>query len=140
MSLFQLAAFAAGLGAFAVPAPLAGRRVLVVEDEYFLADDISRELNLVGAQILGPVNQIDEASTLLESGERVDAAVLDVNVASEMVFPLARALRSRNVPFLFTTGYDRNVVAPEFDDVVLLSKPLDIAALVRELSDLLQKR
>lgn len=118
--------------------PLAGRQVMVVEDEYFLADDIRRELDSLGARIIGPVGEIEEASTLLQS-EPVDAAVLDVNVANEMIFPFARQLRSRNVPFLFTTGYDRSVVGPEFDNVQLLVKPVDAEELVRELSNLLQR-
>ena len=59
---------------------LAGRRVLVVEDEYFLADDIAHALAAVGAQIIGPIADIEEAETLLRQGETVDAAVLDVKV------------------------------------------------------------
>lgn len=131
MSLFQPGDQAPG-------AALAGRRVMVVEDEYFLADDIRRKLDDLGVRIVGPVADIRDATRLLQK-EKVDAAVLDVNVASEMVFPLARALRSRNVPFLFTTGYDRSILAPEFDDVQLLVKPLDLEVLVRELTNLVRR-
>ena len=57
---------------------LSGRRVLVVEDEYFIAiaDDIARALGRLGAEVVGPVPDRDEALALLSSGERVDLAVL----------------------------------------------------------------
>lgn len=118
--------------------PLANRRILILEDEYFLADDISRELTSLGARIIGPMAEMEQAAGLVESGAVIDAAVLDVNVRSEMVFPLARKLRSRDVPFIFTTGYDRRSIPAEFEDVSLWEKPLDLEAMSRELIGLVQ--
>lgn len=124
----------------AVSASLAGRRVLVIEDEYFIADDMARALASLDAEVIGPIGEIKEAQQLLDAGTRIDGAVLDINIRSEMIFPLARTLRSRNVPFLFTTGYDRGSLGPEFDDVAVWEKPIDIPALVRSLADMMLNR
>ena len=114
--------------------PLAGRRILVIEDEYFLADDIARALKDLGARIVGPVGEFDDAASLVDADVAIDAAVVDINLRSDMVFPLARTLRARKVPFVFTTGYDRKSIDAEFEDVRLWEKPLDIHAMARELA------
>jgi len=120
------------------PGPLAGRRVLVVEDEYFLADDIARALNRLGARIIGPFGDLGDATDIVDRDFAIDAAVVDVNLQSEMVFPLARLLRARNIPFVFTTGYDRNSIDSEFQGERVLGKPLDIAAMARELTHMIK--
>ncbi|MDA9544949.1 chemotaxis protein CheY [Bradyrhizobium sp. CCBAU 45321] len=119
------------------PAPFTGRRVLVVEDEYFLADDISEAFEALGAEVAGPAGHIEDAFKLLRDGSTLDAAVLDVNIHSERIFPVARELRARNVPFVFTTGYERVTVGPEFQDVPLFEKPIDLAKMARQLAALL---
>src|SRR3712207_954447 len=86
--------------------PLAGRRVLVVEDEYFIADDIARALRKLGAEVVGPLASRDEALDAFSSGQSIDAAVLDINLRGDAVYPVADALRGRKVPFVFATGYD----------------------------------
>lgn len=63
--------------------------------------------------------------------------MLDVNIRSDMIFPVARELRARHVPFVFTTGYDKITIIPEFQDIVLLEKPLDLAAMARKLTRLI---
>jgi CheY-like chemotaxis protein len=113
--------------------PLAGRRVLVVEDEYFLADDLGNTFRALGAAVAGPVGHIEDALEILRDGGIVDAAVLDVNIGAEMIFPVARELRARHVPFVFTTGYDKVIIGSEFDDVPLWEKPIDIAAIAQKL-------
>jgi DNA-binding response OmpR family regulator len=126
--------------ASASPAPLAGRRLLVIEDEYFIADDIARALTGLGAEIIGPLPDLADAEGLLKRGDAIDAALLDINIRNEMVFPLARLLRSRNVPFVFMTGYDKTSVVAEFQDVQLWGKPLNIPRLARSLTDMLRER
>jgi DNA-binding response OmpR family regulator len=120
------------------PGPLAGRRVLVIEDEYFLADDIVRALTALGARIVGPYGDLDEATGVLDRDVAIDAAIVDINLKDEMAFPLACTLRSRKVPLVFTSGYDRISIAPEFQDVRLWGKPLDIKALARELTGMIR--
>jgi CheY-like chemotaxis protein len=118
-------------------APLMGRRILVVEDEYFLADDIRRALQSLGAEIAGPVGEFEDALHVLNDGGILDGAVLDVNIRNKTVLPLARELHARHVPFLFTSGYDRTALSAEFDDVQLWEKPIDVSAMARELAALI---
>ena len=120
--------------------PLSGRRVLVVEDEYFLAEDIVQILKEMGARIVGPVGELEEATNLVNADVAIDAAVVDVNLRNELAFPLARILRARKVPFVFTTGYDCGSIEQEFQDVQLWEKPLDLAAMARDLVDLIGAR
>ena len=120
--------------------PLSGRRVLVVEDEYFLAEDIVQILKELGARIVGPVGELEEATNLVNADIAIDAAVVDVNLRNELAFPLARILRARKVPFLFTTGYDGSSIEQEFQDVQLWEKPLDLSAMARDLVDLIGAR
>jgi CheY-like chemotaxis protein len=119
------------------PGPLTGRRILVVEDEYFLADDLSRHFVSLGAEIVGPIAHLDDATEVLKADAAIDGALLDINLRSEMIFPLARLLQSRQVPFVFTTGYDRRSLGPEFRDVPVWEKPLDIPRLARSLTALM---
>lgn len=102
---------------------LSGRRVLVVEDEYFIANDIARALESLGAEIVGPVPSRDKALRLVADGERLDLAVLDINLRGDTVFPVADALRDRRVPFVFATGYDRSSVPSTYGDVPRWEKP-----------------
>jgi CheY-like chemotaxis protein len=124
----------------ASPASLTGRRVLVIEDEYFIGDDIARALTNLGADVIGPLPDLTDAEDILKQGEAIDAALLDVNIRNEMVFPLARLLRSRNVPLVFATGYDKASVVAEFQDVQLWEKPLDVPKLARSLAEMLRER
>jgi len=118
---------------------LAGCRVLVVEDEYYIADDIARALRGLGAEVVGPVADRDEALALLAAGERVDAAVLDINLQGEMVYPVAEALTGHGVPFVFATGYDQAAIPSGYEHVARWQKPFDPDALVRALPTLLRR-
>jgi CheY-like chemotaxis protein len=111
--------------------------VLVVEDEYFLADDIVRALQALGARVVGPFGELKEATAIVDGDGAIDAAIVDINLRTEMVFPLARILQARRIPFVFTTGYDAGSIEAEFQDVRLLGKPLDMAAMARELTGLI---
>lgn len=117
---------------------LSGRRILVIEDEYFLAEDIAQALTALGARVLGPVGELCEATSLVERDVAIDAAVVDVNLRNEMAFSLARLLRARMVPFVFTSGYDKSWITTEFQDIHLWEKPLDLAAMARDLAGLLK--
>jgi DNA-binding response OmpR family regulator len=103
----------------------AGRRVLVVEDEFLAALATADFLKSVGCDVVGPAARLGAALHLARS-EPLDLAVLDMNLAGEMVWPVAEALRSRNVPFLFLTACSAwNVVPPAFADSLCLAKPLE---------------
>lgn len=91
---------------------LVGKRVLIVEDESIsLADETRRELESNGAVVVGPVGTVGAALELLET-EQVDAAILDIHLADELVFPVA-GTRRRN-SFVFATGYDPSILPLKF--------------------------
>jgi DNA-binding response OmpR family regulator len=119
--------------------PLSGSRILVIEDEYFLGDDIARELAALGARVIGPIGELEEATAIVDGDVAIDAAVVDINLRSEMVFPLVRVLRARNVPLVFATGYDKDSIATEFQDIRLLEKPLNLPAMARELAAMIKR-
>ena len=114
---------------------LAGYRVLVVEDDYYLATDAQSALTRAGAIVLGPAARADESVRLL-ARHRPDCAVLDINLGSGPSFDLAGILRERAVPFLFLTGYDASSIPPEFADVQRLEKPVSFLRLVRSVGEL----
>lgn len=112
---------------------LAGRRVLVVEDEYLLADDLCRSLKAAGAEVVGPAPSVDRALGLLEAGPAPDLAVLDVNLGGEPVLPVAEALAARGVRFALATGYDAWALPETLIDVPRCEKPVDARRLIEVL-------
>lgn len=102
---------------------LEGMTVLVVEDEYMIADDLVRCLARAGAQIVGPAPSLAVA-TELAAGSRLDAAVLDVNLRGTPVYPLADALRARGVPVVLATGYATDAIPPAYADLPHCEKPV----------------
>jgi CheY-like chemotaxis protein len=109
---------------------LSGWRVLLVEDEFLIAEDLASVLSAAGATVVGPAYTVAGALSLIESGDALDGAVLDVNLKSEAVFPVADALLSRSIPFVFTTGYDKQYLRGQHEGVTRLEKPIDPAKLV----------
>lgn len=114
------------------PAPTP-QRILVVEDEYLLAHDLRRDLEAAGAQVLGPAATVAGALRLLDGASLPDAAVLDVNLGGDKVFPLARTLRSRGVPLVFVTGFEAWALPREFADVPCYEKPVQMRQVLRAL-------
>ncbi|WP_232630296.1 response regulator [Methylobacterium sp. Leaf118] len=108
---------------------LDGRTVLVVEDEYFIADDMRRVFERNGAQVLGPVGSVDDALAVISESPRIDGAILDINLRETMVFPVAEALRARGVPFVFATGYEETAIPPHLRDAVHCEKPVEATRL-----------
>jgi CheY-like chemotaxis protein len=107
------------------PASLAGRAILLVEDDYFIVKALRRQFEREGATVVGPASNVADALELLRTAPRIDAAVLDVNLQGEMVFPVAAALAERGVPFVFATGYDATVIPPQHAAVRHCSKPVE---------------
>jgi DNA-binding response OmpR family regulator len=91
---------------------LDGLRIMVVEDELLVAMLIEDALALEGADVLGPFSTLAEALPAAET-LGIDAAVLDVNLRGERVYPAAQALAARGIPFLLLSGYGADAVPPD---------------------------
>jgi CheY-like chemotaxis protein len=108
-------------------------RVLVVEDEFIIADEIAAILQSAGYSVLGPVASVEEASAVL-ARERPGFAVIDANLRGESSSSLARQLTELGIPFCVCTGYRPDDLRPTFGDVVLIQKPVSARALVAALA------
>jgi DNA-binding NtrC family response regulator len=115
-------------------ASLAGRSILIVEDEYLLADDLSIALRSAGAKVVGPCNSVAAAFSLLESGVKIDAAILDIDLNGHKIFPVADAMMARGMPFVFSTGYDGSEVPARYDHIVRCEKPMNVTAVASSLA------
>lgn len=120
--------------------PLDGHRVLIVEDEYLIADEMRQWLRQAGADIVGPVPDVEQALDLIDgSGSAVDAAVLDVNLGQgETAYPIADRLKEVGVPYLFATG-DLQLL-DDYRSRPRLDKPISERELLRALDHLLKTR
>jgi DNA-binding response OmpR family regulator len=112
-------------------------RVLVVEDEYLVAVLIKEILESAGCIVMGPIPRLSQALDAVDH-DTYDAAVLDVNLAGERIDPVAKALSSRNVPFVFVTGYGANVLPGEFKARPRICKPFKMDDLLGTLTCLVK--
>jgi DNA-binding NtrC family response regulator len=110
-------------------------RVLVVEDEYYIADDLRRCLARAGASIVGPMSSLTQAEAALKGGE-FDCAVLDLNLHGESAAGVADELKILGIPFAMATGYGSGAVPSRLNDVPRLEKPFDPSQVVDLLSRL----
>ena len=101
---------------------VAGRRILVVEDETIIAMVIEDVLQDLGCVVVGPVGKLDAALRLARD-EALDAAVLDVTIRGGDVFPVAELLIARGVPFLLSSGYGDWALPKELQNLPRLTKP-----------------
>ena len=115
---------------------LAGRKVLVVEDEYLIADDLAAMLHEAGAEVIGPAASLPQAVRLTEQQQRLDAAVLDINLRGVEVYPLATELRALGVPIIFLTGYGESNIPDEFSHYGRCEKPMGTPHVIKELATL----
>ncbi len=99
-----------------------GVKVLIVEDEGLVAMMIEDMLAELGCDVVASVAEVPKACEAASEVE-IDLAILDVNLAGELVFPVAKILRNRNIPFLFSTGYGASGLPSEFSNRQVLHKP-----------------
>ena len=117
-------------------ADLCGHCILVVEDDYYLASDTTRALRGAGAAVLGPVPTEAAALAALETGAPT-GAVVDINLGAGASFTLPETLKRRGVAFVFVTGYDEQMIPPDFATTPRLQKPVDLRQIVRTLAEVL---
>ena len=107
-------------------------RVLIVEDEYFLATDLEESLRLEGAEIVGPIYELSQA--LAQANEDgFDAAVIDINLRGQYVYPIADMLMEKRIPFVFATGYRQEALPSRFWEVKRFEKPCDAPAIAKHI-------
>ncbi|MDZ7281315.1 response regulator [Sphingomonas sanguinis] len=117
--------------------PLTNRRILIVEDEYMLARDLQLELEEAGAIVIGSEASVRSALSRIEQEERIDAVILDVNLGGQFAFPVADALNARQIPFIFASGYEDDVVKSRYPGVVNCAKPFVSRRLLHSLENVL---
>ena len=107
---------------------LSGKRVLVIEDEYYIAADLQRVLDAEGAIVIGPAGRLDDGLEL--AATPLDAALLDVNLHGEPSFAIADRLHAARVPYVFVTGYDSWTIPDGYRAVPRLTKPFVMTRVV----------
>lgn len=110
-------------------------RVLIVEDDFFIAYDLKNQLEAAGLTVVGTAGTIPQATEIIEN-ESVDIAVLDINLNGTSSLPIAQQLVLARKPFLFLSGNDATVLPPEFSKYQVHTKPVLIDQLVEQLNDL----
>jgi DNA-binding NtrC family response regulator len=118
---------------------LEGVKVLVVEDDFLLAVLFEDMLASAGCIVVGPVPRLADALTAAADGS-CDVAVLDVNLAGELVYPVAALLAERNVPFIFVTGYGYGAIPREYAGQLRIAKPFTAQQLSSTLMRLFEER
>lgn len=107
-----------------------GSRILIAEDEYPVAADLSRYFRSMGAIVVGPVPTVAMAQ---EMSKQVDAAILDIDLNGETIFPVADELLRRHVPFVFFSGRGGAAIPERFRHVGHLAKPVSWSTIFRRL-------
>jgi len=110
-----------------------GHDVLLVEDEALVGLMIADFLREIGYSVIGPFTKIQDGLQVANTA-RLAAAVLDVNIGGEEIYPVAESLMRRNIPFVFVTGYGADGIDERFSGVPVLQKPVDREQLLRVLA------
>ena len=118
---------------------LAGARVLVVEDEFLIADDLARALRRCGAEPVGPVGTISDAHRLI-TNELPDAAILDLNLHGVNAAELVEHLADNHVPCLIVSGYGERSFPQGLRAVASLEKPVSYDQVTKKLADVIQAK
>jgi len=111
-------------------------RILVVEDSPVVADILREMLLDLGFDVVGPIGNFAMALEVAGS-EQLDAAIIDVNIRGGKVYPVARTLAARQIPFIFASGYGDWKMPPELAGRPRLTKPFDSDKMDRELRRLI---
>ena len=103
----------------------AGSKILVVEDNYLLAEVVCDFVAECGMEPVGPAAGL-ETGLVYARETPIDGAILDINLDGRFCFPICEVLRERGIPFAFLTGYSNlSLVPQEFRHVPLIAKPFE---------------
>lgn len=114
------------------------RRVMVVEDEVWLAMALEEAVRGAGFEVIGPVGRLQDAIDLARS-ETIDAAVLDIRLDREMVFPVADILLDRDVPFAFVTAFPDSEIQLPHRSRPVWNKPISRSRFRHDIQALLDR-
>jgi CheY-like chemotaxis protein len=104
---------------------LIGKRILVVEDSPVVGPFTADLLDDLGCEVVGPAPNMAAGRELIEQGEP-DAAIMDIHIRGERVFPLCELLEERGIPFVLTSGYADWTMPDKWRDRPRLQKPYTI--------------
>jgi DNA-binding response OmpR family regulator len=113
-------------------ASLSGYRLLIVEDDYYVAEDLSRTLRCLGATVVGPTPALASARSLMRA-LRPDCVLLNVTLGRENTIEFALELRALGAPVIFVTGYDVDGIPKTAAEIPLLRKPVSTPALIQNI-------
>lgn len=113
-----------------------GIRVLVVEDEYLLAQAVSDCLSAADCEVVGPVGNLEEALRRVEE-HALDCALMDANLGGSFSLPVVAALAGRGVPTAIISGYDRAALPTELKALPFLQKPVESRELLQLVAKLI---
>lgn len=109
---------------------LSGCHILVVEDEYLLARDISAALTEHGAHVVGLCPDLQTAIDLIGGDEKIQGAVIDINLRGVQAFALAEMLQARGIAVVIASGYDVDILPEALAAIPCCAKPIDHDRLV----------
>lgn len=101
---------------------LAGKRILIVEDEPLIALDLESTVIDNQGIVVGPVGSIAQAHSVAET-EAIDGAILDLRLAGELALSVAECLRARKIPFVVHSGQADTTLPSSWPAVPVISKP-----------------
>jgi DNA-binding NtrC family response regulator len=116
------------------------KSVLVVEDEYFIAEVLCEAFAMNDWTVIGPYSDLERATTALEQGVSADVAILDVNLKGEVVFPLVDLLSQTDTAIVLTTGYGRAEVPKKYAHLPQMMKPVSVRDLIEAADQALGRR
>ena len=119
--------------------PAEPARVIIVEDEPLVAENLRDDLVEAGFEVVGVAPRVESALELIE-GTGFDVAILDANLAGTSAAPAAAALSARGLPFMVLSGYAREQLQREFSEAVYIQKPYRVRKLIDALNSLLHKQ
>lgn len=112
---------------------LAGRRILVVEDEPLLSLDICAQIEDCGGVVVGPAPTLDRGQELFSMRPLPDGGILNIRIGRHMVYPLADYLLAAGVPLIFASSENRAFIPQKYAGVPLLGKPVDMMMAAEQL-------
>jgi CheY-like chemotaxis protein len=114
--------------------------VLVIEDETLVAMLVEDLLDELGCTVAATFSRVSQAQDFLSKSSDFDAAILDVNIAGEDVYSIASVLSTKDIPFVFVTGYGPAGVKEEWRERGVVQKPIQQSELAHTLEAALRRK